>query len=53
MSTRMAPHYCPYCSDQDLRPHAGAEARAASGWECRGCLRIFSVAFIGIAGVPA
>jgi len=48
MSTnaRMAPHYCPYCADQDLRP-----TEANAGWECRGCLRLFTVTFVGVSGV--
>jgi transposase-like protein len=45
-SARMAPHYCPYCADQDLRP---ADDRH-SGWECRGCLRVFTVTFDGVSG---
>jgi ribosomal protein L37AE/L43A len=51
MSTtaRMAPHYCPYCADQDLRPHE----QAANAWECRGCLRVFSLSFVAVSGVPS
>jgi hypothetical protein len=63
MSTRMAPHYCPYCADQDLRPHATPESTSQGHlqghvqghgqghWECRGCLRVFTVSFVGVAGV--
>ena len=43
MTTRMAPHYCPYCGEQDLRP---AEAEAA--WECHDCARVFTVRFGGL-----
>ena len=55
-SERISPHYCPYCGDEDLRPHvephglepnAGAvESRAA--WECRSCTRVFTVKFVGL-----
>ena len=44
---RMAPQYCPYCADQDLRPSEDAPA----AWECRGCLRIFAVSFVAVSGV--
>jgi ribosomal protein L37AE/L43A len=40
----MAPHYCPYCGEQDLRP-----AETDAGWECRDCARVFSVRFMGLA----
>ncbi|MCZ3386741.1 MAG: hypothetical protein LH630_07200 [Actinomycetia bacterium] len=46
---RMAPHYCPYCADQDLRPHE----QGHTAWECRGCLRVFSLTFAGISGVTS
>ncbi|MEV0713968.1 hypothetical protein [Asanoa sp. NPDC050611] len=41
---RAAPMYCPYCAEEDLRPHE--EAHGA--WECRGCQRVFSVKFLGL-----
>jgi len=34
--------YCPYCSEETLFP------REAGGWECRSCLRAFSVSFLGL-----
>jgi ribosomal protein L37AE/L43A len=43
--TRMAPHYCPYCADQDLR----TDESSGAAWECRGCLRVFSLTMVGIA----
>ena len=46
-SARMAPHYCPYCADQDLRPNEEGH----TAWECRGCLRVFTVSFVGVSGV--
>ena len=36
--------YCPYCGDEDLFPHG--ETHGA--WECRSCLRAFSVKFVGL-----
>jgi ribosomal protein L37AE/L43A len=47
MSTadRMAPLYCPYCGDEDLRPHEATHG----AWECRSCARVFSLAFLGLA----
>lgn len=39
-----APFHCPYCASEDLRPHG--EQHGA--WECRACLRAFSVSFIGL-----
>lgn len=35
--------YCPYCSEETLFPIDNG------GWECRSCLRAFSVRFIGLA----
>ena len=34
--------YCPYCAEETLFPIE------AGGWECRSCLRAFSVAFLGL-----
>lgn len=55
---RAAPMYCPYCGDEDLRPHedvlkalAGADSdrlHRRGAWECRSCTRVFSVRFIGL-----
>ena len=41
-STRQAVMYCPYCAEETLFP------REAGGWECRSCLRAFSVTFHGL-----
>ena len=50
MSERAVPFHCPYCGDEDLRPHA----RTAHGaWECRGCLRAFSLKMLGDRRVPS
>ncbi len=36
------PFHCPFCAETDLWPHEPA------GWECRGCLRAFSIQLHGI-----
>ncbi len=41
---RSEPFYCPYCGDEDLRPHG--ESHGA--WECRACRRVFTLAFRGL-----
>jgi ribosomal protein L37AE/L43A len=41
---RAFPVYCPYCGDEDLRPH-GADHGV---WECRACVRVFSLTFVGL-----
>ncbi|HZA31849.1 MAG TPA: hypothetical protein VE462_10095 [Propionibacteriaceae bacterium] len=40
---RQAVMYCPYCAEETLFPLEGG------GWECRSCLRAFSVTFLGLA----
>jgi len=42
-ANRQSVLYCPYCSEETLFP---LEDR---GWECRSCLRAFSVTFLGLA----
>ena len=43
MSERMVPFHCPYCGDESLHPH-GPER---GSWECRSCLRAFTLQFVG------
>jgi len=38
------PYHCPFCADEDLRPHEAA----AGAWHCRACLRTFSVKYLGL-----
>jgi ribosomal protein L37AE/L43A len=46
--TRAAVLHCPYCAEQDLFP-----VEQAGGWECRSCLRVFTVRLLGLsARVP-
>jgi hypothetical protein len=44
MSARMVPFHCPYCAEEDLRPHGDTHGE----WECRACLRAFGLRFIGL-----
>ncbi|MGI5340698.1 hypothetical protein ACQEVS_26530 [Streptomyces sp. CA-181903] len=44
MSERAAPFHCPYCGDEDLRPHE--EGHGA--WECAACNRAFQLRFLGL-----
>ena len=58
MSERAVPFHCPYCGEEDLWPHepAAGSAGSASGhgaWECRACLRAFSVRLIAQLRPPA
>ena len=41
-ASRQAVRYCPYCAEETLVPLEGG------GWECRSCLRAFSVSFLGL-----
>lgn len=43
---RAAPLYCPYCGDEDLRP---SEDGGHGAWECRSCVRVFAVKFLGLS----
>jgi transposase-like protein len=49
MSERAVPFHCPYCGDEDLRPHVATDGTSAHGtWECRSCLRAFSLKMLGL-----
>ncbi len=56
MSERAAPFHCPYCGDDDLFPHEGGGSERSgpdsSGWECRSCLRAFTVKMLGMIRRP-
>jgi len=43
VNERAVPFHCPYCGDEDLRPH---DATPGS-WECRACQRAFSLKLLG------
>jgi len=46
MSRQASPFHCPYCGEQGLFPRE-------DGWECRACLRAFSVTFLGQVARPS
>jgi transposase-like protein len=52
MSARAVPFHCPYCGDEDLRPHQPAEGAGHGQWECRSCLRAFGLKLIGLIPRP-
>ena len=39
------PFYCPFCGDEDLRPHEDAGHGA---WHCRSCTRVFTLKLVGL-----
>ncbi len=47
MSERAVPFHCPYCAEEDLRPHVPEEGPGHGAWECHACLRAFSLKFLG------
>ncbi len=44
MSARVSPFHCPYCGEEDLRPHEAGHGT----WECHACQRAFSLKFLGL-----
>jgi uncharacterized Zn finger protein len=53
VSGRGIPFHCPYCGDEDLRPHEVVDASGVTTsphgtWECRSCLRAFSLKMLGL-----
>jgi hypothetical protein len=44
MSGHSVPLHCPYCGGERLFPHGDTHG----AWECRECLRAFSVRFVGL-----
>jgi transposase-like protein len=44
VTDRVVPFHCPYCGEEDLRPHDASHG----SWECRACQRAFSVKFLGL-----
>jgi len=54
VTERGFPLHCPYCGETDLWPHEPAEAAETGtpaprgAWECRGCLRAFSLSMLGM-----
>jgi len=48
VTERAVPYHCPFCAEEDLRPHG----TTPGAWHCRSCLRVFSVRFLGLADPP-
>jgi ribosomal protein L37AE/L43A len=48
MTERAVPFHCPYCGDEDLRPHEDV----SGAWDCRSCLRSFSLKMLGLITRP-
>jgi len=44
---RAVPFYCPYCGEEDLRPHGDSHG----GWWCAACRRAWNLRYIG-TGTP-
>jgi transposase-like protein len=49
MSSHSVPLHCPYCAGENLHPHGDRHG----AWECRECLRAFTVSFIGLLNPAA
>lgn len=45
---RAVPFHCPYCGEGDLWPHESADGSSHGAWECRSCLRAFSLKHLGL-----
>jgi ribosomal protein L37AE/L43A len=41
---RATPFFCPYCGDEDLRPHTAT----GGSWRCGACARVFTLGFLGL-----
>jgi len=49
VSARAVPFHCPYCGSEDLRPFEDQQGASPHGaWECRACLRAFSLKLLGL-----
>ena len=48
MTARAEPFHCPYCGDANLRPYETEEGSPHGTWECRSCLRAFSLKMLGL-----
>jgi transposase-like protein len=49
---RGEPFHCPYCGDENLRPHEPKDGAGHGQWECRACLRAFSLTMLGVIARP-
>ena len=58
MNARATAYLCPYCGDDDLRPHEVADENGEitsphGAWECRACLRAFTLKMLGMIARPS
>jgi hypothetical protein len=44
MTERATVFCCPYCGDEDLRPHE----EPSGAWLCAACRRVFTVKLVGL-----
>ena len=49
---RAFPLHCPYCGDENLRPHETETGSGHGQWECRACLRAFTLKMLGMIARP-
>ena len=47
-SSRAEAYHCPFCGEADIRPHSATTGE----WECRSCLRAFTVTLLGMIRPP-
>jgi len=46
---RAVPFYCPFCGEEELRPHTDADRPEIHGaWHCRPCTRVFTLKLVGL-----
>lgn len=47
---RAVPFYCPFCGDEDLRPHEDSrpDQHTHGAWHCRSCTRVFALKLVGL-----
>lgn len=53
MTSRAVPYHCPFCGDEDLWPHEAETGSSHGAWECRSCLRAFTLSMIKQLPRPA
>jgi transposase-like protein len=44
MSGHASPFYCPYCADEDIRPHGTSHGE----WRCGACTRVWTLRLQGL-----
>jgi ribosomal protein L37AE/L43A len=41
---RAVPFFCPFCGEEDLRPHEATHG----AWHCTSCTRVFTLKLVGL-----